>query len=308
MRRQENSHQFFADALGADLVDRRRLRHDRVPRRRLDLELEHRREPHRAQHPQTIFGKALRRIANRADNSLLQIRSTANEIDDLILFGIEEHPVDGEVPPRRVFLGCREMHFDRTPPIEISAIRAKGRDLELESVLEHHDHAEMRPDRVGARKDLLHDFRPRIGGDVDVFRHLTPQQIAHTTARRSRPCALAHAAAARCRAPSIPWACQFSCGASEPNQTQRARLRHLKERAAAGSRGAGSSATRRAGSHSRSKVKRWTINMPALNSAKIYDEQDADVQETHRSPNGQPSHTMEAERQKQQLRARVSPR
>src|SRR5205085_6702238 len=85
--------------------------------------------------------------------------------------------------PRRVFLRAGEMHFHRTSAIEISAIGTKGRDLELESIFQHHDHPEMRANCIGARKQFLHEFRPRVRSNVDVLGHLAAQQIAHATAR-----------------------------------------------------------------------------------------------------------------------------
>ena len=40
----------------------------------------------------------------------------------------------------------------------------------------------MRADRVGASKDFLHFLGARIGCDIDVFRRLPADQIAHATA------------------------------------------------------------------------------------------------------------------------------
>jgi hypothetical protein len=74
------------------------------------------------------------------------------------------------------------MDFDGTPAIEIDAVRPKRRDLELKFFFEHHDYAEMRADCIRPWKEFLHDLWPRVRGDVEVFRSLAPQQIAHTTA------------------------------------------------------------------------------------------------------------------------------
>src|SRR5205085_8100147 len=125
--------------------------------------------PDRAQHSQPVFRKSLRRIANGANQTALEIAAAPDKIDDLFLFRIEEHPVDGEVAPRGVLFRACEMHLHRMPSIEVSAVRSKGRDLELKSIFEHNDDAEMRADCVSARKDFLDDLRPRVGRDIEIF-------------------------------------------------------------------------------------------------------------------------------------------
>ena len=89
------------------------------------------------------------RIADRADQASLEVRASANEIDNFIGFRIEEHPVDREIAARRVFRRRREMHFRRTAAIKVDAVRAEGRDLELKSILKHDDHTKVRAHRVG---------------------------------------------------------------------------------------------------------------------------------------------------------------
>ena len=66
--------------------------------------------------------------------------------------------------------------------VEISAIGTESRDLELKSIFQNNDDAEMRADRVSSRKKLLHDFRPRIRRDIDVLGRFAAKQIAHTSA------------------------------------------------------------------------------------------------------------------------------
>ena len=68
------------------------------------------------------------------------------------------------------------------PSIDVRAVRTKGRDLELKSIFEHDDNAEMRADCVSARKDFLDDLRPRVGRDVEIFCGLAAQQIADAAA------------------------------------------------------------------------------------------------------------------------------
>ena len=61
------------------------------------------------------------------------------------------------------------MDLGRVASVDISAIGAEGRDLELEIIFEDNNDPEMRADRVGAAKDLLHFLGTRIGRDIDVF-------------------------------------------------------------------------------------------------------------------------------------------
>ena len=54
---------------------------------------------HGAQHPQAILGKALIRISDGSDNSLLNILHTAVGIDDIAVPDIYCHCIDGKVTP-----------------------------------------------------------------------------------------------------------------------------------------------------------------------------------------------------------------
>ena len=68
------------------------------------------------------------------------------------------------------------------PPIEVSAVGTKGRDLKLQAIFQDDDDAEMRANRIGAAEDFLHLFGSRVGRDIDVFRRLAADEITHTTA------------------------------------------------------------------------------------------------------------------------------
>jgi hypothetical protein len=66
IRRQKNPHQLVANSLCADLIDRSRISHKRVPGFFIDLVIEDRGEAHRPEHSQTIFRKSFRWVANCA--------------------------------------------------------------------------------------------------------------------------------------------------------------------------------------------------------------------------------------------------
>ena len=74
------------------------------------------------------------------------------------------------------------MHCARAPSVHVNLIGAKGRDLELEPVFQYNDDAKMRTDRVGAREKVLDSFRLRVGGDVEILRRFTTNDVAHATA------------------------------------------------------------------------------------------------------------------------------
>ena len=74
------------------------------------------------------------------------------------------------------------MHLGGTAAVQISAIGAKGRDFHLEAIFQDHDDAEVRADRVGARKDFLHFFRTRGSGDVEILRRRVEEEVAHAAA------------------------------------------------------------------------------------------------------------------------------
>ena len=129
------------------------VRAQRLPGRRLDLEIRgrSRNEPRAASAIDPPRNAAPDRRSRESSRASRSARPPTKSITSLRR-RIEEHPVDREVAPRRVFFRGREMHLGRSATIEISAIRAEGRDLELKSIFEDHDHAEMRADRVGARE------------------------------------------------------------------------------------------------------------------------------------------------------------
>ena len=110
----------------------------------------------------------------------------ADKIDHLLRDRIEEHSVDGEIAPLRVFFRRGKMHRAGMSSIEVSVIRTKGRYFELKTVFQHDDHAEMRADRVGVRENLLHDFRPRIRRDVEILWGQTADHVAHAAAGEIR--------------------------------------------------------------------------------------------------------------------------
>src|SRR6266487_6072871 len=78
------------------------------------------------------------------------------------------------------------MHGARPSAIDISIVGTKGRYFKLETAFHHEDHPKMRTNRIGARKEFLHNFWLGIGGDIEVFRRLAADDIADATASEVR--------------------------------------------------------------------------------------------------------------------------
>jgi len=53
----------------------------------------------------------------------------------------------------------------------------------LQIIFQNDDDAEMQADCVGTAEDFLYFLWARVGRDVDVFRNLTADEIAHAAAR-----------------------------------------------------------------------------------------------------------------------------
>jgi len=168
----------LADALPGDLGDGRRLAAYGSRRRRVDLEAEPGREPHGADHAQAIFSQACARIADGAHDPRPQVRLASHVVDHSRADGIEEEPVDGKVPPAGICLGVAEMHGHRVAPVEVDAIGAEGRHLDLRPLQQDEDHPELDADRHRVRKQLLDAGRRRAGGNVVVERLTTEQLVA----------------------------------------------------------------------------------------------------------------------------------
>ncbi len=103
--RQQQFPQLLGNPLRAHNQDLPGHRGNRHRRRRFHGEIETRGDAHGAEHAQLVLGKAHGRLADRAQNLPLQVRLSADIIDELVLQRIEEHAVDGEISPQRVFAG-----------------------------------------------------------------------------------------------------------------------------------------------------------------------------------------------------------
>ena len=126
----EHLGQFFAYALARDLMDLRSSRRDRTERCFVDFVVESRRESHRPQHAQFVFGKALLRIANGANDSGLEIVAAVDIIEDFVRQRIEQQAIDREIAAQHVFARIfAEADFVGMTAIGVAKIGAEGSDL-----------------------------------------------------------------------------------------------------------------------------------------------------------------------------------
>ena len=106
----------------------------------------------------------------------------ADEVDDLAAVRIAEHAVDGEVAAARILRRRRRLHAHRMAPVAVLGVGAEARHLDRMAIAEDQHDAELRADRHGAGKQLLHCVDVGVSGDVEIGRLLAAQPIAHAAA------------------------------------------------------------------------------------------------------------------------------
>ncbi len=182
----EHFFQLFADAFGGDALQPVGHEAHRGERLRLDFETEARGETRGAQDAQVIFFKALRGVADGADEPGGQVALAVDVVDDLAAGGVEEHPVDREIAALRIAARVAEVDVHRPPAVFVRSIGAKRGDLHPRvSPLDQH-HSERRADEPRWAKEILNARRRGIGGHVVIFRWLAAQQVAYATAGEQR--------------------------------------------------------------------------------------------------------------------------
>ena len=90
-------------------------------------------QPDGAQAAKLVFAKPGDRVADGAQDVLLQVGLAADVVDQLAGERVHEHAVDREVAPGGVELGRAE--DDRLGPaaVDVGAVAAEGRDLDLDT-------------------------------------------------------------------------------------------------------------------------------------------------------------------------------
>ena len=149
--------------------------------------IETRGEAHGTQQTEMIFAKAGLRIADSANDLVVQVVAAANEIQHFIAVGIEEQGVDGEVATQDILarVGFKIDGFG-VAAVDISVVTAECGDLHLRAGIVHQHDAEMRTHQVGLGKQRGYFAGLGVGRNIVIFRLATQQKIAHAPADKVR--------------------------------------------------------------------------------------------------------------------------
>jgi hypothetical protein len=164
-RRGEQPPHLGCDALAREMLDELGAVADRRQRRRLDLEPERRRQPHRAHHPQRVLAEASRRVADGTEGTDGQVLAAPERIDEARFAAGLRAPRDrvhGEIASRKVELDrVAELDPVGAAIVGVLMIGSESRDLDLT------DCAVVRPDRDGPELVLVDragkEFRGHLG-------------------------------------------------------------------------------------------------------------------------------------------------
>ncbi len=178
--------QLGRDPLGADHLNLLGHLFDGLARGRIDLEAEHRGEPHGPQQPQLVFAEPGCRIADRSNNAAGQIVLPADEVDHLRSLGVVEQAVDREVAALGVVAGRAEGDGVGMSAVGILGIAAERGHLDLAGPLGPDDghHAEGRAHGQGSppAEQLADLVGPGARRDVVILGIAAQQLIADATA------------------------------------------------------------------------------------------------------------------------------
>ncbi len=164
-------------------------RADRLHGLALDLEVQPRRELDGAHHAHGILAEADHRVADRADEALLEVLEPPHVVDDREVLDVVEEAVHREVAPVGVRLRRAERVVLVRPlrrvlddlPDRLRVLAERGR---LDHLLAEADvrEAEPAPDEEAVAERALHLVRLRARADVEVLRLAPQQEVAHAAA------------------------------------------------------------------------------------------------------------------------------
>src|SRR4029077_2199800 len=127
----QHARKLFAHPLARDDSDLFREVPDRRKRSGIDLILESRRKSHCTQHSQFVLTEASSRVANRSNDSGIEVLASTDKIKNLAAQWVQQHPVDGKVPPCNILLWrFTEANLVGMPAIGIPDIAAEGRHFD----------------------------------------------------------------------------------------------------------------------------------------------------------------------------------
>ena len=119
------------------------------------------------------------RLADGPDRFGPEVTLALNEIEHLLLEGVEKHAVDGEVAPLGVFFRRGESDGGRTATVQIGAVDPEGGDFKHMIALLEADHPKGFSLGIGGfGKDGLHLVGGGGSGDVDIRVRPVEQSVA----------------------------------------------------------------------------------------------------------------------------------
>jgi hypothetical protein len=188
--REEHLQAFLEQAGRSRILEQRPEALDRLRGRCLDLEAELCRQPHRTQHPHRVFAVAGFRVADQAQQAVLDILEPAHVIAHREVLDRVIQRVRGEVAAHRVL-------FDRSVdvvaqqaaalvrlPIAAAVVAVGAERGDLDDLAAEHDvrESEAAADQAAVAELLAHLLGRRIGGDVEVLGMAADEDVAHRAA------------------------------------------------------------------------------------------------------------------------------
>ncbi len=178
-------------------MQQRRQARDRLGGLFADAHTELRRKTHRAQHAHRIFAIAGFRIADQADDAILQIFHAADVVADGEIRHAVIEAVDGKVATLGVFFNRTEDVVAQQHAVLAALggdaiggvafmVAAEGCDFDNFRPEHHVRQAEATTYQAAVAEQLTHLLRRGVGGDVKIFGFFAQQQIAYAAADQPR--------------------------------------------------------------------------------------------------------------------------
>ncbi|MNI48467.1 hypothetical protein D3C73_1030310 [compost metagenome] len=151
-----------------------------------DGEIQHRREPHAAQHAQRVLFEALLGFTYAADTARAQIPFTAERVNQNAIQAAADR-VNGEVPPPQVFFNIAyKKDMLRAAVIGIPAFRPVRRHLKAVSVLQYRHRSVSKACRHTACEETHYFFRQGRSRHIHIMHRPAHQLITDTAADEIR--------------------------------------------------------------------------------------------------------------------------
>lgn len=178
--------EFLSYAFGADVDDPGGQLLDGVECIGIELEAEPDGEPDGSEHAEVIFLEPGGGLADGSDDLALEVIESTDVVEDLILEGVVEESVDGEIAALGVLSGRAELDGVGVSAVGVGFIAAEGGDFDVTGRFgsQDGDNAEGGPDGQSAAvtEDLSDLFGGSAGSDVIIVGAASEELIADAPA------------------------------------------------------------------------------------------------------------------------------